>query len=221
MSFPKVGGVHDMRVFGFLFDTESKFGRLMTRIGIIAVSNLLFLLFCVPVVTVGASYTALYHVMLKEFRSPNDINPFREFWNGFRTNLKQATLCWLASLALLLFGCLEVYWCRQIGGFFSYIEISLWTVGGVGLVVLMYLFPVIAAFENTVSNLVKNSVFLIMKKPLVTVGVAFCNIVPLAITYLDEVNRPAYAFIWFFGGFALTAWVCAWLLLKVFLQYLP
>lgn len=90
-----------------------------------------------------------------------------------------------------------------------------------GLVVLMYLFPVIAAFRNTIPNLVKNSVFFIMKKPWITAGVAVCNVIPLAITFMDEVYRPAYAFIWFFGGFGLVAFVCAWLLLKMFTQYLP
>lgn len=113
-----------MRVLGFLFDTESVFGRFMSKIGIIVVANLMFLLFCIPIVTIGASFTALYHVMLREFRSRNDINPFREFWHGFRTNLKQATICWLAALFLIGFGCLDVYWCRQIGGFFSYFEIN-------------------------------------------------------------------------------------------------
>ncbi len=210
-----------MRALGFLFDTESGFGRLMTKIEIIFVSNLLFLLFCIPVITVGASITALYRVMLKEFRSASDINPFHEFWYGFRTNLKQATICWVIALALLFLGRMEIYWCSQFGDFFSYIEIALWSMGCMGLVILMYLFPAIAAFQNTIRNLVSNSICFIIKKPLVTVGVVLCNVIPMLIISLDEVNRPMYAFLYFFGGFAFTAWINSWLLLKVFSQYLP
>ena len=209
-----------MRIFGFLFDTESTFGRMMTRIGIIVVSNLMFLLCSIPVITAGASFTALYHVMMRELRSSQDINPFYEFWYGFRINFKQATLCWVATLLLLFLGWFDTYWCRQIGGFFAYLEIVLWTFGCAGAVVLMYLFPTIAAFQGTIPNLIRNAMFFTMKKPLVTAGVVVCNVVPLAVAFLDEINRPTYAFVWFFGGFALVAWGCSLLLLRVFSQYL-
>ncbi len=209
-----------MRVFGFLFDTESAFGRMMTKIGIFVVSNLMFLLCCIPVITAGASLTALYRVMMRELRSPGDINPFYEFWYGFRTNFKQATLCWSAALLLLAFGWLDIYWCRQIGGPFAYIEIILWTMGCTGTLVLMYLFPTIAAFQDRIPNLLRNAMFFIMKNPLVTAGVAACNVVPLAMTFLDEMNRPTYVFVWFFGGFSLVVWGCSWLLLKVMSRYL-
>ena len=209
-----------MRVFGFLFDTENTFGRAMTKIGIIVVSNLMFLLCCIPIITVGASFTALYRVMMRELRSSKDINPFYEFWYGFRTNFKQATLCWIATLLLVFLGWLDVYWCRQIGGLFSYFEIVIWSIGCTGAVVLMYLFPTIAAFQDTIPNLIRNDMFFIMKKPLVMAGVAVCNVVPLAVTFIDGVNQPTYAFVWFFGGFALVAWVCSKLLLRVFSAYL-
>lgn len=209
-----------MRIFGFLFDTESIFGRIMTKIGILVVSNLMFLLCCIPVVTAGASLTALYRVMMRELRSPKDINPFYEFWYGFKTNFKQATICWISALFLLFLGWFDICLCRRIGGLFSYLEIVIWTVGCTGLVILMYLFPTICAFQDTVLNLIKNDMFFIMKKPLVMVGVAACNAVPLMMTFLDEVNQPTYAFAWFFGGFALVAWGCSWLLLRVFSEYL-
>lgn len=209
-----------MRVFGFLFDTENAFGRTMTKIGIIVVANLMFLLCCIPVITVGASLTALYRVMMRELRSAKDINPFYEFWYGFRTDFKQATLCWIAALLLVFLGWLDIYWCRQIGGLFSYLEIVIWSIGCTGAVVLMYLFPTIAAFQDTIPNLIRNDMFFIMKKPLVTAGVAVCNVVPLAVTFLDKINQPTYAFVWFFGGFALTAWACSKLLLSVFSAYL-
>lgn len=210
-----------MRVFGFLFDTESKFGRMMTKIGIIVVSNLMFLLCCIPVITAGAALTALYRVMMRELRSPNDINPFYEFWYGFRSNFKQSTICWVVALALLFFGRMEIYWCSQLGGLFSYIEIALWAMGCAGLMLLIYLFPTIAAFQNTIRNLVHNSIYFMGKKPLIAVGVGLCNVLPMVVIFLDEVNRPTYAFTCFFGGFAVIALISAWLLLKVFSEYLP
>lgn len=209
-----------MRVFGFLFDPDNLFGRVMTKIGIIVITNLLFILFSIPIVTIGASYTAMYHVLMKEFRSKSGINPVREFWEGFRSNWKQATIIWLISIFLLMFGWLDIYWCRQIGGLFSYLEITIWSMGCVGIVVLMYLFPTVAAFADSIPHLARNAIYFVMKKPLIAVLVAVCNVFSLAVVFLDERNRPTYAFILFFGGFALIAAVCAWLLLKVFSFYL-
>lgn len=209
-----------MRVFGFLLDPDNLFGRIMTKVGIIVITNLLFLLFSIPIITIGASYTAMYHVLMKEFRSKSSINPIREYWEGFRSNLKQATIIWLISIFLLIFGCLDIYWCRQIGGLFSYLEITIWAMGCFGLVVLMYLFPTVAAFADSIPHLVRNAIYFAMINPLIAVAVAVCNVFSLAVVFLDERNRPTYAFILFFGGFAMIAAVCAWLLLKVFSVYL-
>ena len=80
-----------MRIFGFLFDTDSKFAKITSKIAMIVIANLLFLIFCIPIVTVGAAYTALYHVMMKSFRNGSDINVISEFWKGFKNNFIQAT----------------------------------------------------------------------------------------------------------------------------------
>ncbi|MCD8189212.1 MAG: YesL family protein, partial [Clostridiales bacterium] len=63
---------------GFL-SNESAFGRLMTRLGIIIAANVMFMIFSLPVFTVGAAYVALYHVMFKTLRGDGVINPFKQF----------------------------------------------------------------------------------------------------------------------------------------------
>ena len=72
---------------------ESSFGRVMTKIGIIICANLMFVFFSIPVVTIGASLTAMYHVMLKTLRGKGNINPFKQFWIGFKTNFVQRPSC--------------------------------------------------------------------------------------------------------------------------------
>ena len=72
---------------GFL-DNNSFFGKLMTKIGIIIAANLMFVVFSVPFITIGAGLTALYHVMFKTLRGGGICNPFKEFWAGFKSNFK-------------------------------------------------------------------------------------------------------------------------------------
>jgi hypothetical protein len=49
-----------MNIGGFL-SNDSKFGKMMTKIGTIIVLNILFVISCVPVVTVGPALSALYY----------------------------------------------------------------------------------------------------------------------------------------------------------------
>ena len=79
-------------LIGSLISNDSRFGKLMTKLGIIIIGNILFVLFSLPVVTIGASWAALSHVMLKAQRSNGVTNPFKQFWIGFKSNFKQATV---------------------------------------------------------------------------------------------------------------------------------
>ena len=67
----------------------------MTKLGTIIAANLMFAVFSLPFFTIGAGLTALYHVMFKTLRSGGVVNPFKQFWTGFKTNFKQATISWL------------------------------------------------------------------------------------------------------------------------------
>ncbi len=58
----------------------------------------MFVFFSLPVITIGAAWTGLYHVMLKMLRGDGRINPFKQFWQGFRSNFRQATIVWVSAL---------------------------------------------------------------------------------------------------------------------------
>lgn len=83
---------------------ESSFGKVMTKIYIIICANLMFVLFSLPIVTIGASYAALDHVMLKTLRGDGNLSPFKQFWIGFKTNFKQATIAWVVFAVLVVIG---------------------------------------------------------------------------------------------------------------------
>ena len=68
---------------GSFLSNESSFGKFMTKFGIIVCANLMFVLFSLPMVTIGASYVALYHVMLKTLRGDGVLNPFKQLFKVF------------------------------------------------------------------------------------------------------------------------------------------
>ncbi len=211
-----MGGI----IRGFL-DNESSFGKLMTRCGIVIGANLMFLLFSFPVITAGASYVALYHVMLKLLRGDGVLNPFKQFWIGFKTNFKQATICWVALIFLVIFGYVDVSFCRQMGGVLDYFMYAIYAMGIAALIIVLFLFPTMAAFKDTIPHLIRNALYFALQKPFRLIVMLFFNVFPLYLTYTDAEMQPLYAFLWAMFGFGAIALLGATLLLPSYKPYLP
>lgn len=207
-------------ISGFL-SNDSVFGKLMTRLGIIIAANLMFVLFSFPVLTAGAAYTALYHVMFKTLRGDGVINPFKQFWIGFKNNFKQSTICWLVLLVLLAFGYMDVTLCQQAGGFLRYFIYGLYALGIAGLIIALYLFPTMAAFSDTIPHLIRNAIYFALHNIGILVIIVFFHVFPMILTYSDLQMLPLYAFIWITCGYSLIVLLSSKLLLKEFVPYLP
>lgn len=203
-----------------LLSNDSMFGKIMTRIGIIISANIMFCIFSLPVFTIGSSYTALYHVMFRTLREGNEINPFKEFWFGFKNNFKQSTICWLIICALFAFGYLDVFWCKQIGGILTTFQYAIYALGIVLLVMTLYIFPTISAFHGNLADMVRNAFYFALSNPFHILFIAAITVFPQLFTYADTDMLPLYGFFWVVCGYALTVLACASLLIKQFRPYL-
>ena len=204
-----------------LFDNDSLFGKIMTRFGILIGANLMFVIFSLPVITIAASITGLYHVMFKTLRGNGVLNPFKMFWQGFKNNFKQATIVWMLALLLTFIFYLEFRITGIAGGNLAIVRYALIIIATVLLILLIYIFPVMTAFADTIPNLLKNSFYFAVKKPLKLVIIMFFTIFPLYLTYTDAQMMPLYAFIWVTIGYSLIAMLGATLLLPEFKPFLP
>ena len=204
-----------------LISNESAFGRLMTRCGTVIAANIMFVLFSLPVVTAGAALTALHHVMFKMLRSKEPINPFVQFWKGFRGNFRQATIAWLIALALAVFGYFDIRICSRAGGFIGSLRYGIYGLGIFLLITLICLFPTMAAFSDSLPNLARNGLIFALRRPGKLLVILFFSVFPLYLTYSDPQYMPLYAFIWVMFGFGAVSLLTARLLLPEFTPYLP
>ena len=83
------------------FAADGALGIIMEKIADFLILSVLYLLFSIPIVTAGASATALYTVTLRMARH-EEKKTARGFWNAFRENFRQATLIHLILTAVLL-----------------------------------------------------------------------------------------------------------------------
>ena len=79
---------------------DSKIMNFLGRLGDMFILNILYLLCCVPVVTIGAATTGLYYTTLKMAEN-RESYVWKDFLKSFRQNFRQATVIWLILLAAL------------------------------------------------------------------------------------------------------------------------
>lgn len=204
---------------GFL-DNDSMLGQILLRCWAIIICNLCFVVTVIPLVTAGAGWAAMDYALMNTLKNKDTAAPFRDFWRGFITNFKQATISWMGGLVLLGFLAMEWYWCGQFGGIFDYIKIGIMMIAVCIFIILLYLFPTMAAFKASIRQLIGNSIYFAFKKPINLLMIVFIHVVPMTLTYMDLQRLPLYAFLWCFFGFAAVSLITVNLLLQEYLPFL-
>lgn len=185
--------------------------------------NILFLICSIPIFTIGASVTALYYVTLKMAKN-EESHITKLFFKSFVQNFKQATGIWLiflviASVLLTDFfvinrGVIET----NIGG--KNVGNVILVISGVVAILMgfiyVYVFPLLAQFDNTVKNTIRNAFLISIKHLPYTIMFIAITVIPFVLLYF--VNT---ALITFFIMFALAAYINSIFFNKIFIQYMP
>jgi len=206
----------------FFLSDESKFGKAMQRVWTLIAVNLLFLVFSFPVITAGPAFCAMYYVLLKTLRSRyGDVYLLSDFWTGFKTCFKKGMIYWLIVLVIAVIAVMDIRFAMYMGGIMTIFKYAIYLICGVVLLITFFMFPVMAAFEDSLPALIRNSLYFASKNPLRALLIVFINVFPMVLTYMDLQRLPLYAFLWVAFGFAAIAMVVSNMLLKDFNQFLP
>lgn len=200
---------------------DSAFGRVMTHCGVVIGANIMFVLFSLPVITAGASYTALEYTIFRMERGDGVINPFKEFWKGFRMNWKQATITSVIAAILGIFLLVDIRIAVLAGGALAVLRYPLYALLIIEISLLIWIFPAIASFKDTLPHLVRNSVYFSLHRIWKLPILLFFHLFSFYLSFTDVQMQPLYAFIWSFFGFGLLAALDAKLILPEFVPYLP
>ena len=145
-----------------LFSTDSKLYRFMSKLTDLLKLNFMWLIFSIPIVTVGISTIAAYTVALKMAENEEGYIG-RDFVRAFRENWKQGLIMTFINLLCVWVVYLDLQ-------FYSAVEensLMFLIVGIISAYVflfsLLYVYPLLARYENTVPNSLKNSFRIGMK----------------------------------------------------------
>lgn len=204
-----------------LFHYDSPLIKWLNRTGKIVILNMLWVLCCIPVLTIGASTTALYRVTMALAMQKDDASVARDFLHAFRTNFKPATFVWLILLfpALLIFVNLALFINGNLGTSLVGLCICLIPIPPL-LFIFAYIFAYVATFEDMPLRAIANSAIISISNFPKTLAMVALNLSPFLVYFLSIELFLRLLFVWLLLAFALIAYLNSKLILKAFAPYL-
>ena len=125
------------------FNMDNKFFTFMSRVADLIILNLLCIVCCIPVVTIGPSIAAMFYVTLKMVRNEESYI-VRGFFKSFKQNLKQGIVINLIMLAAALLLYFDISICRSTPGTIGKVLMVLFMmILVVYLMIFLYIYPVL------------------------------------------------------------------------------
>lgn len=187
------------------FDLESPLMQVLNKVADLMILNLLTVLCCIPIITTGASLTAMHYVALKMARN-EECYIARDFFKSFKLNLKQGTAIWLIELFIIVVLAGDfLIMSRTDISFGNVLKVVLTVIALLALFTFTFVFPVLAKFENTVLRTIKNAFFIGVLQFPKTIAMMVLSVVPIVLFFLFPQITP----IIFLFGLTAPAWLSA------------
>jgi uncharacterized membrane protein YesL len=195
-----------------IFDIDGPLIQFLNKMADIMWLNILTVICCIPLFTIGASFTAMHYVSLKIVRNEEGYIT-KDFFRAFKQNFLQSTIIWIIMLLVagLLAG--DYYIIKKTDVEINrVVQTALWTVGLFAAFTAIMVFPVQAKFSNTVAGTIKNAFIIGAVQFPKTVLMIIMFFFPVVI-YMISFRLLPIAFVF---GFSLPAYLSAMLYNKTF-----
>lgn len=207
---------------GRFFNMDNKFFVFMGKIADLCMLNLLCIICCIPIVTAGASLTALYYVTMKMVRN-EEAYIFRSFFRSFKQNFKQATvinIIMLAAAALLYIDTNIAGKMGQLAGKILGMIFAAFTL--LYVMILLYVYPLLAKFYNSVKNTFKNAILMAIRHLPYTILMLLICACPILILFIPsfQIQMSLIMLVILFGP-AVIAYGNSHFFVRIFDKYIP
>lgn len=142
------------------FNSDNAVMRTLSKIFDIGVLTFIYIIFCIPIVTIGAATTSLYYVSAKVLRH-NRSYVWHEFWHSFKTNFLQSTIVWIITLviSILLIFNMQIVSATSQTGKGGYLVGAYWAILFIMLCISCYIYPFISRFGTKLSQILRLSLY--------------------------------------------------------------
>lgn len=194
-----------------LFKLDSKFMQGMNKFADLMYLDILTLICCIPIITIGPALTAMHYVLLKMYR--NEGAPItKSFFKSFKENFKQSTVLGLIYVVIAAVLFIDFVYIRQMEDVSLFIEIVVIVAIVLYAFSYVWLFPLQCRYENPIKTTIKNSFMvgaLNFPKSFMMILISFA---PILIQSITNALTPAVIML----GLSVPAYVQTMLYSRVF-----
>lgn len=205
-----------------MFSIEGKFFGTISRLGDLVILNILFLVCSIPIVTIGASITAMYSVT-KKMAEEREGYIVRSFFKAFKENFRQSTVMWLILLICGAVVSVDLFICNNL---MKAGPLQTLAKGFLLLAFLLIVFMVLysltlqCTFENTIKNTLKNALLISLGHAPWSLLMSLLALSPfISLFYFGEyfgTELLAMILIWFSG----MAYINSFMLNRIYKKYM-
>lgn len=194
-----------------MFRPDSPFVIFLTRAFNFVAANFLFLLTSIPIITIGASWSALYRVISNLVDDSS--TSLGIYFETFRAKFKMSTMIWAPCAVLFFLLMTEVLFISNTVG----TEIALPSGGAVQMIlivlavlvfsILSYVFPLIGMNDMTLKQILGISFYLAMSNFFSTVVMTVINLAPVLGFFLFPELAVGLLPLWLLAFFSAVTWL--------------
>lgn len=204
---------------GSIFSIDSRLMRALNRIVDIVLLNIIFLITSIPVITIGASMTAMYSVTIR-WAEHDEGYMFSKYFSSWKSNFKQSTVIWLMQLAMLIMLGLDARLCTLYAGNIKTAAFLILTIISVFLgISIIFAYPIIARFDAPLKNMLVNSICIPFSSIITAFTIIAITVVPFVIVLISSHIFFIWCYVAVMGWFALIAYANSYFLKKMFAPF--
>lgn len=196
---------------------DNPFFKLMSKIGDIIFLNIIFVVSCLPIITIGCGLSSV-HTVINKLSNNQESHIARDYILAFKENFKNSTVMWMAFLtagAVIAWLAMVISSGSQPLLYIPYIFIIT-----IYVFTLLYAFPLQAVFINTPMAIMRNALITAVKHLPQTILLVLIVYLPGCITLMLP-DAFYFTFIyWVIAGFSLSAFISGFVYRSIFKLYM-
>ena len=173
-----------------IFNLDSPFMKYANKFADLVFLNIVTVICCIPIFTIGASLTAMHTIVLKIYRDEESY-VIRGFFKAFKENFKQATIIWLIYLLLIIVLVLDFVYIKDYDlDLPKIINYALIFIAIIGAFSLSWVFVLQSRYENKVFITIRNSLVVGASQFLYSIIMIILSIIPVLVAIFFPVTVP-------------------------------
>lgn len=200
-----------------IFSCDSKFFEKLGEVSNIIILNFIFIISCVPIVTIGVSITSLYYVAMKMVKK-QDTYILKEYIKVFKENFKISTIVWFIMIIIGGILIVDLYLVRLVSNelITTILKLIFTMISILYIFTITYVFPIISKFDNSIKNTIINSILISIQNLPYTIIIIILNLSPLFLMSLFSSYWGNIIFFYTVIGFGIIIYINSIFFEKIF-----